>query len=310
MGARFAILMSGALAGCAASGGGTPDAGPVDATPRWDTGGTDAGPMGGDAGPGVDSGPGTDAGVDAGPGLDAGADSGPGLDAGVDAGTAADAGPGSDAGPTPSIVVDGVVGDPEWAGAESVANTVATDWGVGLNELHRLRAWADGTDLYIAVEGLLESGAENAIVLYIDHTLGGADGVADPADLTDGTGALDNSLSAGITTPAGFRADFAWGTKDLARAASGFDARMGFRDVASDPADFAWIDAAVAPTACSATACEARLPLATLGAGATGTIALFARLTNTGGTDLANQCLPENNPASPGTVTTVVEIVR
>ncbi len=98
-----------------------------------------------------------------------------------------------------------------------------------------------------AVEGTLEGGAENAILVYVDNERSSGTGVEDPISLTDGSGALDNAVSAGITTPADFEADFAWGTRDLSRSASGFDDRMGFRDIATNPADFAWVDATEAP---------------------------------------------------------------
>jgi hypothetical protein len=86
---------------------------------------------------------------------------------------------------------------------------------------------------------------------------------------------------------------------------------MGWRDVASNIADFAWVDAAVAPTVCAAnTACETRIPLSTLGAPAAGTIAMFARLTNTDGTAFSNQTLPEDDPAAPQTVSVLLELTR
>jgi len=173
-------------------------------------------------------------------------------------------------------------------------------------------AWATTTDLYVAVEGSLQPGDENNIVLYVDRELETGDGVADPIDLTDGMDALDDGISAGFTTPAAFLVDYAWGTRDMDRAAVGFDARMGWRDVATDVSDFMWVDASVAPTVCAGnTACETSIPLTTLGIVApTGTIAMFARITNTNGTMASNQTLPEDNPAAPQTVTALLELRR
>ncbi len=248
----------------------------------------------------TDAGP-TDASVidDAGVTADAG-----GIDAGtMDAGSR-DAG-GADAGVSP-IVIDGTIGGAEWAGATEAINTTATAW-TG-NELHRLLVTLRDGRLYLAVEGSVET--TNAIVVYVDHGFGGAGGVAALSDLTDTSGALDNAVSvpasAPYTTPAGFRADFGWGTRAMGRSAVGFDAEMGWRDLASNPADFAWIDAGSAPTACSASACETFIPLTTLGGSAPRTIALFARIHNGFGDMSPNQTLPMDDPSMPRVVSTVL----
>lgn len=295
MSARVLCILGLCLAvtvGCAANGGGEPreDGGPTDGGRRRD-GGI----------PLVDGGDGTDGGGTT--------DGGTGSDGGTmtDGGTA-DSGGDTDAGTAIAITVDGTIDVAEWAGAPSATSTTATAW-TG-NTLTRLLATVRDDSLYIAVEGTLEAGAENAILVYVDNERGSGTGVEDPITLTDGSGALDNALSAGITTPADFEADFAWGTRDMSRSASGFDDRMGFRDIATNPADFGWIDAAEAPATCGATACEARIPLARLGGSATGTIALFGRLGNTDGTMLSNQTVPMDDPSTPGAVSMVLSVPR
>ncbi len=205
-----------------------------------------------------------------------------------------------------AIIVDGVVGDGEWAGAAEATNGVMSAW--GMNTLTRIAAMVEGDSLFLAVEGQLEVGAENAIVVYVDNERGSGTGVTDPTDLTDGTGALDNAVSAGITTPADVQIDFAWGTRDLDRSQDGFDDRMGWRNVAIDPGDFAWLDAAEANTVCGASACETSIPLTSLGGA--GDIALFGRLVNTDGTMLSNQCVPEDDPDDPGAVTALLTVSR
>jgi hypothetical protein len=96
----------------------------------------------------------------------------------------------------------------------------------------------------------------------------------------------------------------------MSATASGFDARIGWRDVGGSPSDLGWIEAAVAPTVCTATACETRIPLATLGGRAGGTIAMFARITNATGASFSNQCLPEDAPATPATVAVLLTLAH
>lgn len=254
-----------------------------------------------DAG-GRDAGVRTDSGVraDAGPG-DAGAgDSGPG-----DAGPG-DAGPGYDAGPSP-IVVDGVMRAGEWDDATCVTNAVASGW-TGANSLMRMCATVRGPDLVLAVEGLVEP--TNAIVVYVDRELGDAYGIADLSTLTDSSGDLDDALSAGIVTPAEFHADWAWGTRDMARTAVDFDARMGWRDIATDVTDFAWVSAADAPTSCGTTVCETRIALTRIGGVSPSMIGLFARIVNADGSMSPNQCLPEDDAAMPRVVHTLLRVAR
>jgi hypothetical protein len=278
------ILALGVL-GCADSGRATVDSG------SRDSGGTDSSSS--DSG-GSDSGS-----IDTGT-TDTGTTDTGSSDTGTSDTSAGDGGGGG-------IVVDGVIAAGEWASAAEATNGETSTWGA-TNTFTRILATVRGGTFYLAVEGQLESGAENALVVFVDNERGSGTGVTDPIDLTDGSGALDNSVSAGITTPADVQVDFAWGTRDLDRSQDGFDDRMGWRDVATDPSDFAWLDAAEAPTVCGAAACETSIPLSSLGGA--GDIALFGRLVNTDGTMASNQCVPEDDPDTPTAVSILLTVTR
>ena len=56
------------------------------------------------------------------------------------------------------------------------------------------------------------------------------------------------------------------------------------------PADLAWINGSEAPTVCSASACEAKVPLTRFGAGTS--VSLFARIGSATGSAFSNQTLP------------------
>ncbi len=269
------------------------DTGLADSGATTDTGVADSGTV---ADAGSDSGMLTDAGADSSVATDASADSGTrdsGLDSGADAGT-------------PSVSVDGTVTDTEWAGAAVARNTSDTDWGAGLNHLEVLRLAVVGPDLYLAIEGAMES--TNAIVAYVDVKLGAAGGVSDLGTLTDTTGNLDNAVSATLVASSSFKADYAFGTRVMSHSGFSFDDAFGWRDVASDSANFAWVDSAVAPGVCSANACETRIPLASLGAASGDTIGVFVRLGNAMGNDFSNQTLPQDVPATPMVVSRWLEI--
>ena len=90
-----------------------------------------------------------------------------------------------------AIVIDGVVGEPEWATATRATNSVVSNW-TSANRLDRLSAFTDADNLYIAIEGTV---SDNAIILYVDSKSGG---VANPGSLTDNSGALDAALSSAI----------------------------------------------------------------------------------------------------------------
>jgi len=239
--------------------------------------------------------------------VDAAADGGgdAASDAAVDAGADASADAGSDAG-TPSITIDGTVTDAEWAGATVARNTMATDWGAGLNHLDALRVAVVGDQLYLAIEGAMEP--TNAMVAFVDAQLGTSAGVFDISTLSDTTGSLDNAVSATLVAPATFRTDYAFGTRAMGRSAVASDDQLGWRDVASNPADFAWISGLETPSVCSATACETRIPLATLGAVSGASVGVFVRLGNAMGNDFSNQTLPEDAPATPMTVSRWLEV--
>lgn len=239
---------------------------------------------------------------------DTGIDSGApdtGVDAGSDSGTDA----GRDAGPPVAPTIDGVVGATEWASAVTATSSTATIW-TG-NELTALRAIAISGTLYLAIEGRVES--SNAMVVYIDGDPGGPHGVTNLSLLSDATPFhfLDDAISAGFSTPGSFRADVAWGTMAMSRTLAGADDRIGFRDLSVSTSDLSWITGATATSACTATACEMRVPTASLGASASPrTIHLFARIVNPDGTMSPNQTLPMDDPGTPRVVTMLLEVLE
>lgn len=294
------------LAGCPSGGGAIPtrDAGRRDAAAPVDAAGADAAAPGDDASAPEDdaSAPPDDAGTDGDASTDAGTTSG-------DAGTI----DGGGAGTAP--VIDGVVSDAEWAGATSVAGSVATIW-TG-NELRRMRALLRAEGLYVAVEGVIEGG--NGMMVYVDRARGESEGVV-LADVTDFMGALDNAITPGtavpMTTPSDVRIDLGWGSLDLSRSATASDDRMGWRDFvrATGPGDLFWILGSEAPTTCGADACETFLPRAALdlgsGAGRPRTVALFARINQGDGEGSPNQTLPMDDASAPRTVSMLLELTE
>ena len=114
-----------------------------------------------------------------------------------------------------------------------------------------------------------------------------------------------------LAMPASFRADLAWGTLDLSRTLVGADDRIGFRDLAASTFDFAWIVGTTASTACTAAACEMRIPTASLGPSASPrTIRLFARIVNSNGMMSPNQTLPMDDMSAPRVVTMLLEVAE
>ena len=282
-----------ATAGCLEPGPSSrPDGSTAIDASRADAGGRDAGSTdAGELGDGGET-------LDGGEAIDGGAT----LDGGADA-TSPDAGGMTDAGMA-AIAIDGVLASGEWSAATSATTSVASDWGPGVNELRSLYLLVDGTYVYIAVEGAVE--AMNGIVVYVDGMDGA--GVCDLSTLTDSTGAVDDRLSAGFITPASFCADAGWSTRYFDRSAGADDPDMGWRDIdTGDPADFAWVPLADAPTVCSATVCETRVPRLTVGALAGETVSVFARLGNQSGTDWSNQTLPEDAASTPQNVSVFLE---
>jgi hypothetical protein len=67
------------------------------------------------------------------------------------------------------------------------------------------------------------------------------------------------------------------------------------------------VGVADAPTVCSATVCETRIPRLTLGTLAGETVSVFARLGNQSGTGWSNQTLPEDAPSTPQNVSAFLE---
>ena len=236
--------------------------------------------------------------------VDAGADAG--SDAPVDAGR--DAGSvGTDAG-SPPPTIDGTLTAGEWASALTTVDVTTSIWAG--NELRGLRVLVQDGSLYLALEGRIEGSPANAMAVYVDRDLDEAVGVASLATLTDATDPLDTAITAAFTTPAAFRTDLIFGTLDMARSATGSDPRMGWRDLnrAASVADLYRVTAAVAPVACSATACETRLPLSELGGTAPRRMGFFARIVSGDSSASPNQTLPSDDGAMPRTVSMVLEL--
>jgi hypothetical protein len=153
--------------------------------------------------------------------------------------------------------------------------------------------------------------AQNALAVYVDVDYGtGSAGLSSIATTSDNDGALDNALSAAIeVSHAEFRADWAVGTRGMTSAGSELNDNAGWRDIALEPANFHWMSGTLVA---GAAAFEASIPLATLFGGsmpADGTrLAVFARLVNEDGQFMANQTVPADNAASPGTVSEVAVI--
>lgn len=224
----------------------------------------------------------------------------PSGDAGDFDAAAIEAGPRRDAGPR-GVVIDGIVSDREWGSAAGVSAAVDTDRPGSV--LSRLRARIDEGTLYVAIEGTIAAG--DVMVLYVDHALGDTEGVSDLGTLVDDMPALDDAISSLLSTPASFAADYAWGTTAMGRTPVGLDAETGWREIA-EGRDHRWVASELAPSACSETACETGIGLATLGGAAPRTIAMFARIVTAGG--WTNQTLPEDDAGAPEIVSAVFSI--
>jgi hypothetical protein len=222
----------------------------------------------------------------------------------------ADAATREDASTSRVKTLDGVIDGDEWREAVFAAAQVPSDWGP--NELTYLAAELDDSYLWLAVRGAVEND-KNALVVYLDTVAG--QGVA-PRDISDQSGEdeLDDALSAELDAPAGFLADFAWGTLRMSTDVRGGTAHTGLRGLRT-PSDLAWIDtpppAEPEPcvySVCSESACEVRIPMATLGG--TEPITMFARLTNSDGDAFSNQTLPLDNPDASADVHAVLTLQR
>ncbi len=206
-------------------------------------------------------------------------------------------------------VVDGTitVGAGDWSEGQRVGTCeTPSDWGA--NVLHALYVAYDQTNLYIGVTGSVE--AQNALAVYIDTDYGPSSrGLSALGSATDNDGALDNALSSVITIAhTAFRADWAVGTKGMASAGSALSDNAGWRDVATDPADFHWKSGVLVS---GSAGFEAAIPLTDLFGGLPpdGTqVAVFARLVNEDGQYLSNQTVPMDRPERPDTVNEVAVI--
>ena len=217
----------------------------------------------------------------------------------VDAGVP-DAGP--DAAPA-GVVIDGVLAPGEWDGAATFMNAVAPIGAFTGNQASALYVRRDATQLQIAIEGRVTSG--NALVMYLDHDVGGGDGLASPTPLDDFVGALDTALSKSMITPGELRLDMAWGTLDMGRAAVIGDDRMGWRAIGANPSAYANV---LGATVCGPDACEASASLSDLGVATGAEIGLFVRLVSASSAAFSNQTLPLDDGFAPETVSTYVSI--
>lgn len=207
-----------------------------------------------------------------------------------------------DAGPTGGILMDGVVDEEVWMDASTTEAVVDTDRPG--SELLRLRAFIGAGRLFVAVEGSLA--ADDALTVYVDNAVGDAAGIDDLGLLTDETGALDSAISSALSTPSGYEMDYAFGTVLMPHAAVGLDDAAGWRELVVGDT-LPWETGEDAPVVCSADACEASIDLDRLGGAAPRTLAIFARIVRGDG-GWANQTLPLDDPASPGVVSTFLEI--
>jgi hypothetical protein len=184
------------------------------------------------------------------------------------------------------------------------SNAVPTAWGDGKNQLSNLWVAYDAANLYVGIAGFSE--ANNAIVAYLDVDHGGGTGVAQPIDLKDNTGAVDDAI-AGVLE----NADTSIGL-DVALASIGM-AGFGGGDLGQSLAagwralwpldDFGWLSGTVQGTA--GVGLEASVPLQTLypkGLPPGGVkLRIAVALGNDNGAAISNQFLPQQAGASKAT---------
>jgi hypothetical protein len=190
--------------------------------------------------------------------------------------------------------VDGDLAD--WdAALRAAENTVATDWGVGQNELAALYVAFDETSLYVGIDGYV-SGTDNAILALLDLDYGTGTGVRNLAQITDGSGSLDAVISGLLqVTDVEFGAEYAFGSKAMAEVVGNVADGAGWRRLS--PADnLPWISGTVNA---GTQVLECSIPLATLWPGgipqAGAEVGLVVKISNYEGTAYANQTLPEEN---------------
>jgi len=223
-----------------------------------------------------------------------------------------------------ALTLDGLASD--WVSAyEVAADTTVSNWGTS-NQLRRLSVAYDATALYLAIEGVVETGSTNALLVYLDRDFGGGTGVNTVTNGMDSIGALDSACSGNMNASAvtGFGAEFCLGAQAMHELAMGdvYPATdyAGLRDIASDTGNFGWgVDGdghaliQVATHAGAGPLVEMALPW-TLLFGVSGLpeagahLALFARISDWEGTTHANQTLPSDNSAGPEVVQAVVSV--
>jgi len=212
------------------------------------------------------------------------------------------------------LALDGSDWRPEHVLAEAEA---AGPW--GSHGLQRLLLAYDRDNLYLGLEGWVDSESGTSVVLYLDVDGGFATGVADLRGLTDETGAeglpgIDAAISSRcrVGVP-GFGADFALASQGLAgvaldEQAPGLRARAGLRGLA-DPAELAWLPALVVAGAAAPGqgALEAAVPWTSLGGLAACTrLGLFARIVDASGDYVLGPGLPADSLEDPAEVGALV----
>ncbi|MFO0627267.1 MAG: hypothetical protein U0325_16780 [Polyangiales bacterium] len=214
-------------------------------------------------------------------------------------------------------ILDGVLGT-DWPSVSLVAeNPTPSPWGPALNALRALRVAWDDQNLYVGVSGVVES--TNALVVFLDRDVSTSPtGLRAPSSLTDSTGALDDAVSCAIdATPAGFGAEFAWGTVGMQRkSATELRPEVGLRDVtcARCAGDLGWIAGDAAVCVGGATpACEVAIPWVAIygqaGRPPRPTLGLFVRVTNRDGSAVAPQVSLPRDPSSNARAVTAAAIV-
>jgi hypothetical protein len=173
------------------------------------------------------------------------------------------------------------------------------------NHMDRMYVCFDDTNLYLGLEGWVESGIGNVMVVYIDVDYGPGTGVVNMNTLTDTSAGIDDAISSKCNVTArGFGAEFAAATRGMAEVeASEMAADAGLRLLVSPaaPDDFHWL-ASTVKTSLAEHGVEVAVPLDSLLGGLPqegARLAVFARLLNGDGQFLSNDTLPMDNPASP-----------
>ncbi len=205
--------------------------------------------------------------------------------------------------PDIALIPDGHLAD---LGFLASAQSQATDFGEGYNELQSMRVDADADVLLVGIEGTFEWGA-NAVVLLIDSDYGNGVGFPSMLGAVQDQDGLTDQLLGGLqlTAPAdaGFGADYAvvaFGGQEV--WLDGLASEGGLRGL-SDPADLSWLQTAVnfgvgsripGSPPISGLGLEVAIPWTSLD-GATpesASVAIAAVLVNDDGGYTSNQALP------------------